>query len=188
MALGISLCLRGNWLSLCALTFLLKVLHGPILDKVHSLLSYPRMTLSKTPDFSLRLKEAGLQVTAQRLAVQRAIATQRHATSEQVCEQVRSEIGTVSKQAVYDALRILTDHGFLRRIEPANSPARYETRVDNHHHLICRSCGNIKDVDCAKGNAPCMDPLKAHGYLIDEAEVIYWGLCPACQSHSKTSH
>ena len=144
------------------------------------------MTRPQTPDFAAQLKEAGLQVTAQRLAVHRAIAVACHTTSDEVCERVRSEIGSVSRQAVYDALRTLTEHGFIRRIEPANSPARYELRVDNHHHLICRSCGAITDIDCAKGKAPCLDPAKTHGYLIDEAEVTYWGLCPECQSRTSS--
>jgi Fur family ferric uptake transcriptional regulator len=135
-------------------------------------------------DFSEALRAAGIQVTAQRLAVHRAISRSHHATSEAICEQVRAEIGAVSKQAVYDALRMLTEHGFIRRIEPAHSPARYEARVDNHHHLICRNCGTILDVECAKGKAPCIDPVENHGFQIMEAEVIYWGICPQCQSTS----
>ena len=128
------------------------------------------------------LKEAGLQVTAQRLSVYRCVHSKAHATAEEISEYVRGEIGTVSRQAVYDALGVLSEHGLLRRVQPAGSPARYEARVDNHHHLICRDCGSMLDVDCAKGKAPCLHPVDDHGYMIDEAEVIYWGCCPDCQT------
>jgi Fur family ferric uptake transcriptional regulator len=127
-----------------------------------------------------QLKAAGLSVTAQRLAVHRAVGHLPHATAEQVCEHVRHEIGAVSKQAVYDALQTMRENGIIRRFEPAGSSTRYETRVDNHHHLICRQCGATHDVDCAKGRAPCLHPVDDHGYTIDEAEVIYWGICPDC--------
>jgi Fur family ferric uptake transcriptional regulator len=127
------------------------------------------------------LRRHGLQVTAQRLALLRAVAARPHGTAEEVTEAVRSEIGTISRQAVYDALGALVDAGLLRRIQPAGSPARYERRVgDNHHHLICRSCGRIVDVDCARGRKPCLDPVDDHGFVIDEAEVVYWGRCPDC--------
>lgn len=128
------------------------------------------------------LRQHGVQVTAQRLAVLRAVSDRPHGTADDVAEAVRAEIGAISRQGVYDALGILVDNGFLRRIQPAGSPARYEQRVgDNHHHLVCRSCGRTVDVDCAIGTAPCLDPADDHGYEIDEAEVIYWGRCPTCR-------
>lgn len=127
------------------------------------------------------LREHNLQVTAQRLAVLRAVSRQSHATADAVAEEVRAEIGAISRQAVYDALGILTERGLIRRIQPAGSPARYEDRVgDNHHHLICRACGSMVDVDCAIGDTPCLTAAADHGYRIDEAEVIYWGTCPDC--------
>ena len=127
------------------------------------------------------LKARNLQVTPQRLAVLRALTASPHSTAEQIHRLVQAELGTVSRQAVYDALAALTDRGLLRRIEPAGSPARYEDRVgDNHHHLVCRICGGMVDVDCAVGEAPCLSPEDAAGYEIDEAEVIYWGLCADC--------
>ncbi len=128
------------------------------------------------------LRQNGLQVTAQRLAVLRAVAERPHGTADDVAEIVRSEIGAISRQAVYDALAVLVDKGLLRRIQPAGSPTRYEHRVgDNHHHLVCRTCGLTVDVDCAVGSAPCLDVVDDHGYDIDEAEVIYWGHCPTCR-------
>jgi Fur family ferric uptake transcriptional regulator len=130
----------------------------------------------------------GLRVTAQRLAVLRAVSEQPHVTADAVAESVRSEIGAISVQAVYDALTVLTENGLLRRIQPAGSPARYEDRVaDNHHHLICRSCGRMVDVDCAIGVAPCLTAGDELGYEIDEAEVIYWGRCPQCVATEPTS-
>lgn len=127
------------------------------------------------------LRTRGVQVTAQRLAVLSAVARQPHITADEVALLVREEIGVISRQAVYDALGLLVDKGLLRRIQPAGSPARYEDRVaDNHHHLICRSCGRMVDVDCAVGAAPCLHPLDDRGYEIEEAEVIYWGRCPEC--------
>jgi Fur family ferric uptake transcriptional regulator len=132
-------------------------------------------------DHEALLREHGLQVTAQRLAVLRAVATRPHGTADDVYAEVRDRIGTVSRQAVYDALGVLTDKGVLRRIEPARSPARYEDRIgDNHHHLICRACGQMVDVDCAVGDTPCLTAADGRGYEIDEAEVIYWGRCPDC--------
>lgn len=134
-------------------------------------------------DASELLRTAGLRVTAQRLAVLRAVSGRPHATADDVAEQVRGELGTISHQAVYDALAALTERGLLRRIQPAGSPARFEDRVaDNHHHLICRSCGRTVDVDCATGRAPCLAAPDDAGYEIDEAEVIYWGRCPDCVS------
>ena len=126
------------------------------------------------------LREHGLQVTAQRLAVLRAVAGQPHCTADQVAESVRGEIGTISLQAVYDALRALTEKRLLRRIQPAGSPGLYDPRVgDNHHHAICRACGKTVDVDCALGDAPCLIAANSD-FRIDEAEVIFWGTCPGC--------
>jgi Fur family transcriptional regulator, stress-responsive regulator len=129
------------------------------------------------------LRGHGLQVTAQRLAVLRAISRRPHSTADDIDKAVRAEIGAISRQAVYDALGVLTDKGLLRRIQPAGSPARYEDRVgDNHHHLICRSCGQMVDVDCAVGDTPCLTAAGDSAYVIDEAEVVYWGRCPECTS------
>ncbi len=127
------------------------------------------------------LRRHGLQVTAQRLAVLRAVSARPHGTADDVAEAVRGEIGTISRQAVYDALGILAAKGLVRRIQPAGSPARYEDRVgDNHHHLICRVCGGMVDVDCAVGDTPCLNAADDSGYEIDEAEVVFWGRCPEC--------
>jgi Fe2+ or Zn2+ uptake regulation protein len=127
------------------------------------------------------LRQHGLQVTAPRVAVLRAVAEHPHSTANAIDEVVRAEIGTVSRQAVYDVLAVLTDRGLVRRIQPAGSPARFEDRVgDNHHHLICRACGQVVDVDCAVGETPCLTAAEDAGYAVDEAEVIYWGRCPAC--------
>jgi Fe2+ or Zn2+ uptake regulation protein len=129
------------------------------------------------------LKEHGLQVTAQRLAVLAAVQHHPHATADGVADTAREQIGAISKQSVYDALGALVDAGILRRIEPAGSAARYETRVgDNHHHLVCRGCGGVVDVDCAVGAAPCLTAADAAGYTVDEAEVTFWGTCPTCAS------
>ena len=128
------------------------------------------------------LRQHGMQVTAQRLAVLRTVSGRPHATTDEIEELVRAEIGAVSRQAVYDALSILTDKGLIRRIQPARSPARYENRVaDNHHHLVCRSCGVTVDVDCATGSAPCLEAVDDRGFIVDEAEIVYWGTCPSCQ-------
>lgn len=122
-------------------------------------------------------------MTAQRLAVLRAVSARPHGTADEIEALVRSEIGAISRQAVYDALGTLTDKGLIRRIQPARSPARYEDRVDdNHHHLVCRGCGLTVDVDCAVGERPCLTADDDHGFTIDEAEVIYWGVCPDCQT------
>lgn len=128
------------------------------------------------------LRQHGLKVTAQRLAVLRAVSDRAHGTADDLATVVRGEIGTISRQAVYDVLGALVDVGLVRRIQPSQSPARYESRVDdNHHHLICRDCGRIVDVDCAVGAMPCLHPSDDHGYVIDEAEVVYWGRCPTCR-------
>lgn len=127
------------------------------------------------------LRQHGLQVTAQRLAVVRAVEARPHSTADDIHAVVVADIGAISRQAVYDSLAALADKGLLRRIEPAGSSVRYESRVgDNHHHLICRSCGRTVDVDCAVGETPCLTAADGAGYEIDEAEVIYWGRCPEC--------
>jgi Fur family transcriptional regulator, stress-responsive regulator len=127
------------------------------------------------------LRQRGLRVTVQRLAVLRAVSDASHVTADTVTETVRGDIGSISVQSVYDALTVLTANGLLRRIQPAGSPARYEARVgDNHHHLICRVCDRMVDVDCAVGEPPCLTAAEDFGYEIDEAEVIYWGRCPEC--------
>jgi Fe2+ or Zn2+ uptake regulation protein len=127
------------------------------------------------------LRRHGVHVTAQRLAVLRAVSDQPHSTADDIYKVVRADIGAISRQAVYDALSALTDKGLFRRIQPAGSSARYEDRVgDNHHHLICRSCNRMVDVDCAVGHTPCLTAADDSGYEIDEAEVIYWGRCPEC--------
>lgn len=127
------------------------------------------------------LREHGLQVTPQRIAVLQAVQSQPHTTADAVADAAREQIGSISKQSVYDALAALVDAGIVRRIEPAGSAARYETRVgDNHHHLVCRGCGAIIDVDCAVGAAPCLTAADAAGYTVDEAEVTFWGTCPDC--------
>ncbi len=133
------------------------------------------------------LRERGYRVTSQRLAVLRAVAREPHLTADAVAETVRAELGAISLQAVYDVLAVLIDVGLIRRIQPAGSPARFEARVsDNHHHVICRTCGRTADVDCAVGTAPCLTAIDNRGYEIDEAEVIYWGRCAECQSLTRT--
>jgi Fur family ferric uptake transcriptional regulator len=128
------------------------------------------------------LRGQGLKVTAQRLAVLRAVSARPHVTADDVVEVVRADIGVVSRRAVYDAVGVLAEIGLLRRIQPSGSAARYEDRVgDNHHHLICRACGRMVDVDCAVGTTPCLTAADDAGYDIDEAEVIYWGRCPTCR-------
>jgi Fur family ferric uptake transcriptional regulator len=139
-----------------------------------------------TRDPASLLRERRIHVTAQRLAVMRVVSREPHIAAERVAERVRAEIGAISLQSVYDALALLVDHGLLRRIQPAGSAARFEDRVgDNHHHLICRSCGRVLDVDCAAGSAPCLKALNPRGYEIDEAEVAYWGRCPDCLKRAR---
>ena len=139
------------------------------------------MTASQTPAEELR--GAGLRVTAARVALLETVRGGDHLDVETIAARVRARVGHVSVQAVYDALHALTAAGLLRRIEPAGSPARFEGRVmDNHHHIVCRSCGVLADVDCATGEAPCLTASDDHGFSIDEAEVIYWGLCPGCST------
>ncbi len=131
------------------------------------------------------LRDHGLRVTAPRLAVLDAVASMPHADADAVLRHARTALPTVSVQAVYDVLHALTDAGILRRIEPAGHPARYERRVgDNHHHVVCRRCGAVGDVDCAVGEAPCLTPVSTSGFTVDTAEVTYWGLCPDCRDAS----
>ena len=133
-------------------------------------------------DHAELLRHHGLTVTAQRLAVLRAVSGRPHLTADDVFELVTADIGSISRRAVYDVVGALADTGLLRRIQPAGSPARYEDRVgDNHHHLICRTCGRLDDVDCAVGEQPCLTAADHAGYDIDEAEIVYWGQCPSCR-------
>ncbi len=133
-------------------------------------------------DQAALLRGHGLQVTAQRLAVLQAVADRPHGTADELAEIIRADIGAISRQAVYDALGAMADRGLLRRVQPAGSPTRYEQRVgDNHHHLVCRACGTMVDVDCAVGTAPCLTAVHDAGFTVDEAEVTYWGHCPDCQ-------
>ena len=135
------------------------------------------------PDLPALLRGADLRVTRPRLAVLDAVLAHPHADTDTVIRAARGELPDVSHQAVYDVLRALTDSGLVRRIQPAGSVARYEARVgDNHHHVVCRSCGAIADVDCAVGHAPCLTASDDHGFTLDEAEVVYWGTCPACST------
>jgi len=136
-------------------------------------------------DWAGALRDSRLRVTPTRLAVLAAVEEIPHADADTVIQRVRARIGSVSTQAVYDSLHTLVGARMLRRIEPAGHPARYETRTgDNHHHLVCRVCATLTDVDCAVGSQPCLQPSDDHGYLVDEAEVVYWGLCPKCQSQT----
>ncbi|MHB8826246.1 MAG: Fur family transcriptional regulator [Acidimicrobiales bacterium] len=142
------------------------------------------MTLSPTH----LLRQHDIQVTAQRLAVLGAVSGQPHITADGVAEVAEAEIGAISRQAVYDALSVLAEKGLIRRIQPAGSPALYEDRVnDNHHHVICRICGRVGDVDCAAGFAPCLTAANDLGYEIDEAEVVYWGRCSSCLVEGRAS-
>jgi Fur family transcriptional regulator, stress-responsive regulator len=134
-----------------------------------------------TIDTAEMLRDAGLRVTRPRLAVLDAVREHAHADTDTLISAVRAVLPDVSHQAVYDSLHTLTGAGLLRRIQPRGTVARYESRIgDNHHHVVCRSCGAIADVDCAVGEAPCLEASDDHGFVIDEAEVIYWGLCPDC--------
>jgi Fur family ferric uptake transcriptional regulator len=137
------------------------------------------------PDLQQLLRGAALRVTRPRLAVLNAVHAHPHADTDSIIRAARHDLPEVSHQAVYDVLRALTDAGLVRRIQPAASVARYEARVgDNHHHVVCRSCGTIADVDCAVGHAPCLAMSDDHGFSVDEAEVIYWGRCPDCTATS----
>lgn len=138
-----------------------------------------------TSDFAAQLRAVSLRVTRPRLAVLAALRDHRHVDTDTVITLVRADHPTVSHQAVYDVLRVLTDAGLVRRIEPAGATARYESRTgDNHHHVVCRSCGAITDVDCAAGHAPCLTASGDHGFVVDEAEIVYWGTCPDCAQNA----
>ncbi|WSJ17648.1 transcriptional repressor [Nocardia sp. NBC_01327] len=143
--------------------------------------------MSTAAEFGRMLRGVDLRVTAPRVAVLSAVHAHPHSDTDSILRRVREALGTVSHQAVYDVLRALTEAGLLRRIQPMGSVARYETRVgDNHHHVVCRSCGAIADVDCAVGDAPCLTASDDNGFVLDEAEVIYWGVCPDCSTlHSR---
>jgi Fe2+ or Zn2+ uptake regulation protein len=139
--------------------------------------------VTPAPDLQQLLRDAGLRVTRPRTAVLSAVESHPHADTESIIGAVRRELPDVSHQAVYDSLHTLTAAGLVRRIQPSGSLARYESRVDdNHHHVVCRSCGAIADVDCAVGHAPCLTASDDSGFVVDEAEVVYWGLCPACSA------
>jgi len=134
------------------------------------------------------LRQHGIQATAQRVAVLGAVSLQPHQSADEVAARAALTIGTISRQAVYDALSVLVEKGVIRRIQPVGSPARYEDRVnDNHHHLICRICARVVDVDCAIGAAPCLEAADDLGFEIDEAEVAYWGRCPQCRDAGRTA-
>lgn len=129
------------------------------------------------------LRTAGLRVTRPRLAVLDVLRDGGHLDADEIATRLRERLESVSTQAIYDVLGALSRAGLARRVEPAGSPARYEARVsDNHHHVVCRGCGEIADIDCTIGEAPCLDPATAKGYEVDEAEVTFWGLCPSCQA------
>ena len=146
-------------------------------------MTHQRLTGSTSAESLLR--EHGVRVTASRVAVFKAIDESPHTDAETLANTVRDRLGAVSTQAVYDALALFTELGLVRRIKTAGSSSRYETRVgDNHHHLTCRRCGALADVDCSTGEIPCIMPSQTHGYVIDEAEVVYWGMCPNCQQDS----
>ncbi len=145
-------------------------------------------TLASTRVAEQLLRDAGLRVTRTRLAVLEVLARHPHAGADTVLGVVRRELGGVSTQGVYDILNVLAERGLARRIQPAGSVARYELRSgDNHHHVVCRACGQVDDVDCATGRAPCLGASTTQGYLIDEAEVTYWGLCPGCQPQQSSA-
>ena len=141
------------------------------------------MTASPTPTTAEELRGAGLRVTAARVALLETVRAGDHLGVEAIASGVRNRVGHISLQAVYEALHALTAAGLVRRIEPAGHPARFEGRVgDNHHHIVCRSCGTVADVDCAVGDAPCLTASDDRGFAIDEAEVVYWGMCPDCST------
>lgn len=139
--------------------------------------------MPEAADFELMLRDSDLRVTRPRVAVLGAVHAHPHADAGAIADHVRTGLADVSQQTVYNALHALTEAGLLRHIQPPGSAARYETRTgDNHHHIICRSCGSIADVDCVVGDAPCLAASEDHGFVIDEAEVVYWGLCPKCSA------
>ena len=139
-------------------------------------------------DFEQTLRQHGFQVTAQRIAILRAVSSHPHATADDLAADVRASIGSISRQAVYDTLGLMVDKGLIRRIQPSGFTARYEDRVnDNHHHLVCRRCDSLVDINCAVGDTPCLTADDDHGFVIDEAEVIYWGYCPACRDRAASA-
>lgn len=143
------------------------------------------MPLENSPT-ATRLRAAGLRVTAPRVVVLEALEDMPHSDVDSVLRVVRRRLGAVSTQTIYDVLAALTEAGLVRRIEPAGSPGRFETRVgDNHHHVVCRICGAASDIDSAIGEAPCLDPSQTHGFVVDEAEVTFWGLCPTCRTRTR---
>ncbi len=145
------------------------------------------MTAPRTPTTAEELRGAGLRVTAARVALLETVRDGDHMGAEAIASEVRGRVGHISVQAVYEGLHALTAAGLIRRLEPPGSPALYEGRVgDNHHHLVCRSCGAVADVDCAVGHAPCLTASDDRGFAVDEAEVIYWGLCPDCSTASSS--
>jgi Fur family transcriptional regulator, stress-responsive regulator len=147
------------------------------------------MTAAQASPIAVELRGAGLRVTAARVALLETVRNGDHLGVEAIAAGVRERVGHVSLQALYEALHVLTAAGLVRRIEPAGSPARFEGRVgDNHHHVVCRSCGIVADVDCAVGETPCLIASDDRGFLIDEAEVVYWGLCPACSTAPVPDH
>jgi Fur family transcriptional regulator, stress-responsive regulator len=150
----------------------------------HPVHRYDLVMQPPAEEFADRLRDHGLRATTTRVAVLRAVGElSGHPDTDTIAGRVRETLGTISTQAVYDGLHAMTRVGLLRRIEPAGSPARYETRVgDNHHHLVCRSCGAAHDVDCVVGAAPCLKPGETADFIIDEAEVTFWGICPDCQA------
>jgi Fur family ferric uptake transcriptional regulator len=148
----------------------------------------PASTTPASAEIAEELRAVGLRVTAARVALLATVRAGDHLGVEAIADGVRERVGHVSLQAVYGGLHALTAAGLIRRIEPADSPARFEGRVgDNHHHAVCRSCGVVVDVDCAVGHAPCLSASDDHGFSIEEAEVIYWGLCPACSTSTSTA-
>ena len=148
----------------------------------------PRSADRLDEDLARRLRASGLRVTASRMAVLEAVANHPHSDADRIATSTRRRLGSLSTQAVYNNLHALDRAGLLRRIEPAGGPARYETRVgDNHHHVVCRHCAATSDVDCAVGLAPCLEASDTSGFSIDEAEVVFWGTCPACREATSTS-
>ena len=146
------------------------------------------MASAQSPTTAEELRGAGLRVTAARVALLETVRQGDHLGVEAIASGVRDRVGHISLQAVYEALHALTTAGLVRRLEPPGSPVRFEGRVgDNHHHLVCRSCGTVVDVDCAVGHAPCLTASDDRGFAVDEAEVIYWGLCPDCSTEAPTS-
>jgi Fe2+ or Zn2+ uptake regulation protein len=155
----------------------------------HPVRRYDLVMQPPAEELAHRLRDHGLRATTTRVAVLRAVGElSGHPDTDTIAGRVRETLGTISTQAVYDGLHAMTRVGLLRRIEPAGSPARYETRVgDNHHHLVCRSCGAAHDVDCVVGAAPCLTPGETADFIVEEAEVTFWGICPECQAAGKAA-